>query len=99
MEGRRGGGEGNGKRHTETCRYSLLLVASVKDAFLMQEKGEKGGGKRDVDSRTDSLFTHVRQVPSYCLGHKETSAHRRGCLRSLVCLSRPKQIIPDVCDS
>uniref|UniRef100_A0A3B4UFW8 Uncharacterized protein n=1 Tax=Seriola dumerili TaxID=41447 RepID=A0A3B4UFW8_SERDU len=29
------------------------------------------------------FFTHVRQVPSYCLGHKETSAHRRGCLRSL----------------
>ncbi len=94
MESRRGGGEGNGRRHRETCGYSLLLVASVNDAFCPfqpllsicsdAERRREGGGKRDVDSWTDSFFTHVRRVPSYCLAHKETSAHRRGCLRSLV---------------
>lgn len=98
MESQRGGGEGNGKKHGETCRYSLLLVASVKDAFcpfqpLLSicsdvERRREGGGKRDVDSWTDSFFTHVRQVPSYCLVNKETSAHRRGCLRSLVSLGQ-----------
>lgn len=47
---------------------------------------EGRGGKRDVGSWTDSFFTHVRQVPSYCLGHKKTNAHKRGCFRSTVFL-------------
>lgn len=40
------------------------------------------GGKRDVGSWTDSFFTHVRQVLSYCVDHKKTNAHKRGCFRS-----------------
>lgn len=77
------------KEHRETCWYSLLLVASVNDAFCPFHPllsicidVERRGGKRDVGSWTDSFFTHVRQVLSYCVGHKKTNTHKRGCFRS-----------------
>lgn len=93
IEGKMGSRREKGKEmeeeHRETCWYSLLLVASVNDAFCPFHPllsicidVERRVGKRDVDSWTDSFFTHVRQVPSYCLGHKKTNAHKRGRLQS-----------------
>lgn len=89
------------EEHRETCWYSLLLVASVNDAFCPFQPllsicigVERRGGKRDVGSWTDSFFTHVRQVSSYCLGHKKTNVHKRGCFRSTapngLCLATQK---------
>lgn len=86
MGSRREKGKEMEKEHRETCWYSLLLGASVNDAFCpfhpLLSIWERRGGKRDVGFWTDSFFTHVRQVLSYCVGHKKTNAHKRGCFLS-----------------